>query len=357
MTRPPLFSPLRLLTLRTSVLALLLGATVAACSSGGDRHPSLIDVGGDTPGQAGGAGALSGADRGGNGDLGGAPDSGGDAGAVSDAGTNSVPEGGSGGGRPIPGPSQCDDMAAWGGSKNVAGVSTGASETLLSITPDELDLAFLRDGALYVAHRAQASATFSGGTAIVIPIGWSASQGASLSADGKRLILVSSDQRQLGELTRTSRDTAFDGDVDSTAFASVNESATYTGKIYAAPVVSPGDGQLFYNSGVAGSNSTIVVSIRAAGSAWSAPVRLTPLLLDGADGARRLPTGLSTDERTLFYFNEESAHEEARWRDNALPTASLYDIMSLGARRGAIPNSGCDRLYSGADTDVVVEQD
>lgn len=302
------------------------------------------------------AGGRSGAGVGGDSDLGGANDGGGDAGDIGDAGSTALPEGGSGG-RPLPGPSLCDEMAAWTGSANVAGVSTAASETLLSITPDELDLAFLRDGALYVAHRAQASAAFSMLATVVLPMGWSVSQGASLSADGKRLIVVASAQNRLGELTRAARDVQFDGTVDETAFGAVNQSATYTGKIYAAPVVSPGDGQLFYNSAFPDSDSTVVLSTRVTGGAWSAPVRLTPLLLDGAKGARRLPTGLSTDERTLFYFNEESMQEEARWRDTALPNAALYDIMSLGTRRGAIPNSACNRLYSGVDSDVVVEQD
>jgi hypothetical protein len=328
-------------------------SSAAACSSDSDKHPSLINAGGDIePG-----GGRSGAGTGGESDLGGASDSGGDAGEGGDAGSNTVPYGGSGGGHPLPGPSLCSNQALWASSANVDGVSTAANETLLSITPDELDLAFLRDGALYVAHRAQANAAFGAGDAVLVPSGWTASQGAALSADGKRLILISTpDQAKLGELSRATRDAAFSEAVDETAFSAVNQNAIYAGKHYASPVVSTGDGQLFLNSAFADGSSTVVVSTSADG-AWAPPKSLAGQLLNGAMGKRRLPTGVSADERTLFYFNEETSLEEARFRDSALASSPLYDIMSLGTRRGAIPNSACNRLYSGFDSDVVVEQD
>ena len=340
--------------LRASLLALsaLFLSSAAACSSDGDKHPSLINAGGDLPA----GGARSGAGSGGGSELGGADDSG-DAGDASDAGSNAVEYGGSGGGQPLPGPTLCNAHAAWAAPSSVADVSSPASETLLSITPDELDLAFLRDGALHVAHRATPSAAFSVGAAIVLPSGWSASLGASLSSDGKRLIVVSTpDQTKLGELSRATRDAAFAGAVDETAFVVVNQSAIYAGKRYASPVVSTGDGQLFVNSAFANGSSTVVVSTSNDG-VWAAPKSLAGQLLNGASGARRLPTGVSADLRTLFYFNEQTSLEEARFRDSALASSPLYDIMSLGTRRGAIPNSACNRLYSGLDSDVVVEQD
>jgi len=80
-------------------------------------------------------------------------------------------------------------------------------------------------------------------------------------------------------------------------------------------------------------------------------------VLDGAASARRLPTGLSADQRTLFYFNEETMQEEGRWRAANAASSPLYDVVSLGLRRGAAPNSACDRLYSGTNGDVVVEKD
>jgi hypothetical protein len=269
-----------------------------------------------------------------------------DAGFESDAGP----------GRPAPGPPTCSETAVWSGATKVASVSSTADETLLSLTPDELDLAFLRAGALYVAHRAAATAAFTVSAAIAMPDGWSAAQGAAFSADGKRLVLTSSDQTLLGEMTRTARDAAFSSNVDQTAFSTVNETNMYSGNIYAAPVLSADDQQLFLNSTSIGGASTIVASTRSASAPWSAPTRVISAL-DGAAGARRLPTGVSADARTLFYFNEGTMREEARWRDEALLTSPLYDMVDLGTRRGAQPNATCDKLYSDAAGDVIVEQD
>jgi hypothetical protein len=226
------------------------------------------------------------------------------------------------------------------------------------VTADELDLAFLRGGMLYVAHRAEASAAFNVGSAITLPTGWSAAQGAGLSPDGKRLVLVSDpDQKKLGEMTRAARVDAFSGTVDESAFAGVNGDAVYTGKLYAFPVVSPGDDQLFFNSTFPMGVSTVVVATRRGADAWSAPVSLTTKLLDGQSTTRRLPTGVSADARTLFYFNEETMSEEARFRDTPSVASPLYDMVNLGARRGATPNIACNHLYSSATGDVVVEKD
>jgi hypothetical protein len=229
-----------------------------------------------------------------------------------------------------------------------------AAETVLSVTSDELDLAFLRGTALYVAHRSDKAGTFSIGAVVGIPDGWTAAQGAALSADGKRLVLLSTDQTMLGEMTRTARTAAFAGVVDQTAFAALNQTSEFSGNIFASPVLSPDDEELFLNSGVVGSSSTVVAATRSASQPWSLPTRVISAL-DGSAGARRLPTGLSADARTLFYFNEETMREEARWRDEAKLSSPLYDMVDLGTRRGAQPNAACDQLYSDAAGDIVIE--
>jgi hypothetical protein len=337
-------------------LSIALLAIGSACSSH-SAHPSLIaSNGGSNPGDfVGDAGAGEG----------GASDA---AGASSIAGAAGIAEGGAGtggtsedgaAGKPVqPGPPLCSATATWATATAVDAVSTARAERLLSVTPDELDLAFLREGELYVAHRSKASAAFAVGASITLPAGWSAKQGAALSSDAKRLVLVSDpDQKKLGELTRATRDQAFAGEVDESPFNDVNQDAIYAGQIYASPVLSAGDDRIYFNSGFPGATSTVVVSTRAPGLPWKAPVTLTPTLLDGASGQRRLPTGISADERTLFYFNEESSHEEARFRASSALSSALYDMRSLGERRGATPNSACDRLYSESGSDVVVEKD
>jgi hypothetical protein len=337
-------------------LALGLFFSAPACSSS-PSHPSLIasNGGGDEEPAGGNAGSSA---AGHSADAGDANESG-DAGSPQGGTSNAGGAGDGAAGRPVaPGPSVCAQTASWSTPTSVEGVSTNVDETLLALTADELDLAFLRGGALYVAHRSKATDSFAAGSPITIPAGWSAQQGAALSGDGKRLVLVSDpDQKKLGELTRASRAQAFGGEVDESAFSDVNQNAIYTGKVYASPVVSSGDDQLFFNAAFPASASTIVVSTRSGEARWSAPVTLTPFVLDGDAGQRRLPTGVSSDLRTLFYFNEESSREEARFRSSSAITSPLYDMLSLAERRGAVPNSACDRLYSEADGDVVVEKD
>jgi hypothetical protein len=163
-------------------------------------------------------------------------------------------------------------------------------------------------------------------------------------------------QKKLGELTRTRRDAPFTGEIDTSNFAVINQDSLVSGRMYASPVVAVLDDQLFYNSSFA-DDSTVVVSTRTSSGAWSAPSALSAGVLDGSSGRRRLPTGVAADGRTLFYFNEESGEEEARFRATNSLDSPLYDMHSLGMRRGAAPNSACNRLYSESRNDVVVEQD
>ena len=353
MTRSFRFS----LSARHCSAALVWCALVAsgpACSSN-SRAPSLVS--GGEPASAGGR-AGSTAAEGGHSDLGGSNGAAGDSGAAGDGGDSGTPAAsGDTGGRADSVSAACDPLVAWSGAASVSGVSSTADEQLLALTPDELDLAFVRGGALFVAHRASANEGFPDAAAVTIPTGWSAAHGASLSADGKRLLLVSDPgQKQLGELRRSSRESSFSGLIDTSAFAAINRDSDFTRRVYASPTISAGDDQLLFNSSL-DTESTIVVSTRTGAGAWSTPSTLSARIFDGTAGERRLPTGISSDGRTLFYFNEESAKEEARWRATNSPSSPLYDMLSLGGRRGAAPNSSCNRLYSDADGDVVVEKD
>ena len=336
-------------------LSSLIAICAAPACSDANVHPSLISAGGGTqlPNGQSGASSVSG-NAGDNNGLGGASDGG----AAGTDNESAGASGDSGTGRPDPLPSVCKQTASWSAAVKLPVVSGAVSETLLSLTPDELDLAFLRAGVLYVAHRAQVTDEFSVGAPLSIPTGYSAADGAALSADGKRLILAGAERPgKLGELSRPTRDAAFSNLVDETAFAALNQISVYTGRVYASPVISSGDDQLIFNSAYPGSASTVVVSTREPDGSWSTPMLLTASVLNGGVGARRLPTGVSADARTLFYFNEESGAEEARWRDTSHNDSPLYDMMSLGKRRGSTPNSACNRLYSESNSDVVVETD
>jgi hypothetical protein len=336
-------------------------ASSSGCSSD-TSHPSLVSAGGQpsdagrsgSPPAEGGSEELAGASGNEAGSSGAAGN-----GAGSDAGSGGAPIelGGSGGTVEVV-KAACDRLAKWSAAESVTGVSSGANETMLALTPDELDLAFLRNGALYVAHRASADTDFGGGSALTLPLGWSAAHGAGLSADGKRLLVVSDpDRKKLGEWTRPNRQTPFAGAIDTSAFAAINQDSDFSGRVYASPTISAAGDQLFYNSSFLDADSTIVVSSRTGTGSWSPPRTLSAGIFDGAPGKRRLPTGVSLDGLTLFYFNEETAKQEARWRATNSVDSPLYDMLSLGARRGAAPNFACNRLYSESNSDVVVEKD
>ncbi|HEY8946976.1 MAG TPA: hypothetical protein VIM73_22185 [Polyangiaceae bacterium] len=338
------------------LVALAWSASYVACSSDSKDRPPAVETGGN--------GARGGEQSGGGSGntLGGKAGSAGR--TTAEAGESTSGEGGAAGapvfesdagpGRPDLGPPQCHQTASWSSSTPLTGVSLDANQPL-SLTHDELDLAFIHGGVLYTAHRVQASDPFTVSAPVALPSGWDPKHGFALSDDGKRLVLVSVDQTAVGELTRSARDAAFISTVDQTAFELVNQASMYSGNVFAAPLLSADDAQLFLSSTAPGGSSTVVVATRTRPTdAWGTLTRIGAEL-DGPSGARRLPTGISADARTLFYFNEESMKEEARFRAAPIANAPLYDMVDLGKRRGATPNTACTRLYSTSASSLVFE--
>jgi hypothetical protein len=65
----------------------------------------------------------------------------------------------------------------------------------------------------------------------------------------------------------------------------------------------------------------------------------------------RRPTGLSADARALFYWDESTSTEKVAHFLFGATTASTF--VDLAARRGAVPNGACARLYFYDDNDVL----
>jgi hypothetical protein len=349
----------------TPLVLLALGGTclVAACSSGSDSLAAPIPSGGAAGSSAdAGSGGTRRMPTSTNGGSGGRAGSGsaeaGAAGALDSAGDAGMA--GAGGEQQgtiavVP-PSACSEMPAWAGAAPLAGVSTSGDESLLSITADELDIAFLRGGALYIAHRAAASASFAAASPVTLPTGYVATAGVALSADGDTLVLVSSDGQSFGALTRSSRTADFSATADTTAFAGLNQRAIQTLEHYAAPVLAPNGNSFIFSAFLPGAGTSVVYESALSGEAWAMPNNISKDLFDGSGGKRPLPTGLSSDSRTLFYFDEATSKEVARYRDR--PDAPLYDPpVDLGDLAGAVPNEKCDRVYYSAAGDVLTESD
>jgi hypothetical protein len=352
-----------------SVLTAVLGLG-AACGSQSDQHAPAVGEGGAAA-VAGASGAHHGAGAGGA-RSGTAGEAGGGAEAAEGGAAGSAAAGPSDGGAagleqgmivPVT-PSVCSETVGWSGPLPLVNVSSNAVERLLSITADELDVVFLRGGTLYRAHRDAPLQTFGAATTVSVPLGYDPSAGAALNPDGKALVLVSDSGQTVAQLTRASRSVAFGTTADPTSFAAINQRALQTMEHFAAPVWAP-DGKSFVLTGFtpkpaggfpAGVQGLSVVYESAwAGDAWAAPNSISHDLFDGTTAARPLPSALSSDSRTLFYFDEATSKQVARFRDR--PDAPLYTAVDLGLRAGAAPNATCDVIYYSSNGNVLFESE
>jgi hypothetical protein len=68
------------------------------------------------------------------------------------------------------------------------------------------------------------------------------------------------------------------------------------------------------------------------------------------DPLRRRPTGVASDDLTVFYWDETDMTEKAGWRLSS--STALEHIETLGGLRGATPNAACDNLYYSAAGDA-----
>jgi WD40-like Beta Propeller Repeat len=316
------------------------GASSDGGTSGGSHHPTS---------HAGSAGKASG----GGSSEGGAGGAAGEAGAMNDAGAAGLEQGVV----VVVSPAACSEAADWTGAALLAGVSTTDTEQLLSITADELDIVFARNGALFRAHRSAATAAFDAGSAVTIPDGYDLTAGAALSADGKTLVLVATSGQAFASLTRNSRTGEFGNTADPGAFAGLNARALQTLEHYTHPVLSPDGKSLVFAAftpSLAGGPAVVYESVFS-NSGWAMPSSISHYIFDGTTEKRPLPSGISSDSRTLFYYDEALSQQVARFRDR--PDAPLYTVVDLGGRTGSVPNGSCKRIYYTSNGNVLSEAD
>ena len=324
-----------------------LGLVVAiACNSGEDdeRAPAAPDtLGGSSSTGGNKSPAMHGSnDAGAGGDLG-------EAGGGESAG-------GEGGGGivyeqddpPMFEPGVCDPAMAPGDDE---GLALGLSDVeLLTMTPDELTIAFLAGSVLYVADRSSTDEPFAE-SAVTLPAGFEAISGVSLSSDGERLILVKEDHTGFGELSRATRAGAFGAEVDEKRFAYLNMLSMTTSRLVGWPVVSS-DGETLYYVTYPG-YSLVVQSSADDDGVFQLGVEIDEFTLGGPEGEYKYLRGISADQRAIFFDDEATGHAVALFRQ--YKNAPFYDPIDLGERTGVLPNEACTRLYSSAGGELTFQ--
>lgn len=325
---------------------LVLISLFAACSAKEERAAPLSRGGASSGGNASGSG---GAARGGAAHTGGVSSSG-SGGANGGAGENAGGQaesgaGGEAGGPPAnpPSPTVCTPNASWGAPQRLA-LSTAGNDVLGAVTPDELSIVWTTSGVVQYADRASLDAEFS--AAQMIPASGEYFAQVTLSPDGLEFVGVRLDGTGFGVLTRAARGDAFAGLPDETPFEALYgaPAANYSNGPFGDPVFSADGAHLFYSALELDSNaSATIYDARDAGGIWPWGTPLSGAFLYSEGGAFRRPTAVSSDLRTLFYWDELAGEARASFRPRL--DAAFSGWESLGMRRNATPNRACDRLY------------
>jgi hypothetical protein len=275
----------------------------------------------------------------------------GDAGADGDTGVDAGADVGAGG-FPQPPAALCHTDAVWEAGTPLT-ISTGSSDVLDAVTPDQLTIAWTTgtDGGATVQYADRATSAVAFGAPVTLAAGSFATDRAALSADGLRLVVVSADGQSFLEAIRASRTAPGNtfGVPAVGTYANLDVAGPpLAGQSYGDPVLSADDHFFYYSVFGAGITATVYSSARVfGGDPWppGSPVASTPAL--EAQGAqRRRPTGVSSDGQTLFFWDEVTAIERAVWINESTGSFDLF--VDLGAKSMAAPDTACDRLYYSA---------
>jgi|GEM_PF-4494430 len=245
-------------------------------------------------------------------------------------------------------PAQCAG-AHWSGRKAL--VSTPEDERIASVTPDGLVVAVVvprpdvADAAdVLVATRTSADEPFD--VPVAVPGGPYAMTRAALSADGLQLVLVAPSRRSFVELVRGSRAESFvrgSGD----AFAALDEHARLyklEGEVYGDPILTPNGLTLYFARYGTEATKTIYATKREKlGDTWPLATPVEGVGIASALGKRKVPSGVSADERTLFFVDEATGRSASSTRR---AEACGFDVpVDLGDRLYASPDATCASLW------------
>jgi hypothetical protein len=229
-------------------------------------------------------------------------------------------------------------------------IATGEDDVLGSITPDELTIVFFSSasGTFYTSDRLDSTNSFDVLRKLPVNAGWYATTRAALSPDGLRLVVVSKDEKKLGQLTRKTRDDAFQGVPDTTPFASLM-AALGADESIGDPVLATDDTKLVYSVFSAAAKTTMHVATHGnPGDAWKTSAEtLSGPELDAANGKRRVPTAISSDLLTIYFWDQQKNVQRAGWRVHEADPFSYFEDYPQLAQ--AVPTGNCKKLYFTGD--------
>jgi hypothetical protein len=249
-------------------------------------------------------------------------------------------------------------------------ISTAEPDLFGAVTPDELTIAWMTTaGAVLYADRNAATDPFGAPQTLTAGV---ALDRVALSPDGLTMIVVTTSRNTLAQTTRGSRGSAFSSTLDLSPFASLDplsqegdSGTTPTHGSFADPMLSE-DGQFLYYSQTGVFTLTMCESYRKTGdtSPWGQGRNLQESQFSAPDtsGVHMIPTGMSSDDLTLFFWDGVAKTEKAAFRDNALKDNTFKQFLTLGPTyRNAAPVGSCGRIYfcdgppngdGGADLDL-----
>src|SRR5207244_11043096 len=106
------------------------------------------------------------------------------------------------------------------------------------------------------------------------------------------------------------------------------------------------DKTLYYTVGGSDERHALHVSIRSGADPWPVGEAIQACELDTHDNYGRYPTGVSSDGKTLFFYDSWPGKARAAWRSTSQGPFTWF--RDIGNWYAVQPNAACDRLYYSA---------
>jgi hypothetical protein len=256
--------------------------------------------------------------------------------------------------------SSCSPTTTWGAPTNVPGLPTfvSATEPTVTVTNDGLTVAWVTDtadsvnalGTVSVADRAADTDPFGAPnllTQMEIPGIDGGEQyfpfdRVALSGDGLTLIAVAVGGLQMAEFHRVERSGPFSGMPLSTRYQSLT-SSLMPGEYVGGPVLSNDGEDLIYSKYGQSQTVTVYESLTTGTNSWPSGTPQANSVLSISSGMRMLPSGLSEDRLTLFFWDPAKGATEGAFRTT--PTGAFTVAEPFGVRYSLQSSHSCARLY------------